>query len=53
MYIYAEVEVTMNMAKYGSQRPEQPENVNFEPIIRRLKKRYFLLGPSVKSVSYK
>ena len=25
------------MAEYGSQRTEQPENVNFEPIIRGLK----------------
>ena len=33
----------MNMAKYGSRRSQQPENVNFEPIIRGLK--------SVKSVS--
>ena len=27
----------MNMAKYGSRRSQQPENVNFEPIIRGLK----------------
>ena len=27
----------MNIAKDGSQRSEQPENVNFEPIIRGLK----------------
>ena len=27
----------MNMAEYGSQRSEQPENVNFEPIKRSLK----------------
>ena len=27
----------MNMAEYGSQRSDQPENVNFEPIIRGLK----------------
>ena len=27
------VKVTMNMAKYGSRRSQQPENVNFEPII--------------------
>ena len=33
-YICIVVEVTMNMAEYGSQRPEQPANVNFEPIIR-------------------
>ena len=31
------VEVTMNMAKYGSRGSQQPENVNFEPIIRELK----------------
>ena len=31
------VEVTLNMVEYGSQRPEQPQNVNFEPIIRGLK----------------
>ena len=30
------VEVTMNMAEYGSQRSPQPENVNFGPIIRGL-----------------
>ena len=28
--------MTMNMAKYGSRRLQQPENVNFEPIIRGL-----------------
>ena len=27
----------MNMAKYVSRRSQQPENVNFEPIIRGLK----------------
>ena len=27
----------MNMAKYGSRRLQQPENVNFEPVIRGLK----------------
>ena len=27
----------MNMAEYGSRRSEQPQNVNFEPIIRGLK----------------
>ena len=31
------VEVTLNMVEYGSQRPDQPQNVNFEPIIRGLK----------------
>ena len=30
------VEVTMNMAKYCSRRSEQPENVNFEAVIRGL-----------------
>ena len=30
------VEVAMNKAANGRQRPEQPENVNFEPIIRDL-----------------
>ena len=29
------VEVTLNRAEYGSQRSDQPENVNFEPIIIR------------------
>ena len=27
----------MNMAKYGSRRSQQPEIVNFEPIVRGLK----------------
>ena len=27
----------MNIAEYGSRRSQQPKNVNFEPIIRRLK----------------
>ena len=31
------VEVTMNLARYGSRRSQQPENVNFEPNIRGLK----------------
>ena len=31
----------MNMIEYGSQRSEQPENVNFEPIIRGLKSDIF------------
>ena len=31
----------MNMAASGSQRPEQPENVNFEPNIRGLKSDIF------------
>ena len=33
------VEVTMNIAEYGSQWPEQPENVNF--VIRGLKSDIF------------
>ena len=42
MYIvYIVVEMTMNMAKYGSRRSQQPENVNFEPIIRGLKSDIF------------
>ena len=35
------VEVTLNRAEYGSQRPDQPENVNFEPITRGLKSDIF------------
>ena len=31
----------MNMAEYGSQWSQQPENVNFEPIIRGLKSDIF------------
>ena len=31
----------MNMAEYGSWRPQQPANVNFEPIIRGLKNDIF------------
>ena len=31
----------MNMTEYGSQWPEQPANVNFEPIIRGLKSDVF------------
>ena len=34
--MYIVVEVTLNRAEYGSQRSDQPENVNFEPIIRGL-----------------
>ena len=30
--------MTLNRAEYGSQRSDQPENVNFEPIIRGLRK---------------
>ena len=37
MYIYIVVEVTFNRAEYGSQRSDQPESVNFVPIIRGLK----------------
>ena len=48
---YIVVDVTMAMAEYGSQRSDQPENVNFEPIIRGLKVIFFL-GPSVNSISY-
>ena len=35
--MYIVVEVTLNRAEYGSQRSDQPRNVNFEPIIRGLK----------------
>ena len=35
------VEVTLNRTEYGSQRLDQPENVNFEPIIRGLKSDIF------------
>ena len=49
-YVYIVVEVTLNRAKYGSQRSDQPDNFNFEPIIRALKSDIFWLGPSVKSV---
>ena len=41
LYIYIVVEVTMNMAEYGSRRSQQPANVNFEPIIRGLKSDIF------------
>ena len=30
--VYKVVEVTMNMAEYGSQRSKQPENVNLEDL---------------------
>ena len=40
-YVYIVVEVTLNRAEYGSQRSDQPENVNFEPIIRGLKSDIF------------
>ena len=39
--LFIVVEVTMNVAEYGSQRSDQPENVNFEPIIRGLKSDIF------------
>ena len=32
--MYIVDEVTMNMAEYGSRWPQQPANVNFDPIIR-------------------
>ena len=43
MYIYIciVVEVTMNMTEYGSQRPDKPENANFEQIIKGLKSDIF------------
>ena len=31
----------MNMAEIGRRRPQQPANVNFEPIIRGLKSDIF------------
>ena len=38
LYImYIVVEVTLNRPENGSQRSDQPEIVNFEPIIRGLK----------------
>ena len=40
-YIYLVVELTMNMAEYGSRRSKQHKNVNFEPIIRGLKSDIF------------
>ena len=39
--IYIVVQINMNMAKYGSRRSQQPENVNFEPILRGLKSDIF------------
>ena len=39
--MYIVVEVTMKMAKYGGPRSQQPENVNFKPIIRGLKSDFF------------
>ena len=35
------VEVTLNRAEYGSQWSDQPEDVNFEPIMRGLKSDIF------------
>ena len=32
------VEVTLNRTEYGSQLSDQPENINFEPIIRGFKR---------------
>ena len=40
-YMCIIAEVTLNRAEYGSQRSDQPENVNFEPIIRGLKSDIF------------
>ena len=40
-YVYMVVEVTMNMAEYGSRRSQQPANVNFALIIRGLKSDIF------------
>ena len=33
--------MTLNRAEYGSQRLDQPENINFEPIVRGLKSDIF------------
>ena len=38
MYVF---KVTLKRAEYGSQRSDQPDNVNFEPIIRLLKSDVF------------
>ena len=40
-YVYIVVEVTLNRAKYGSQQSDQPENVNFKPIVWGLKSDIF------------
>ena len=37
-YVYMVVEVTMNMAEYGSRRSQQPANVNFEPMLDSIAK---------------
>ena len=50
--VYIVVEVTLNRAEYGSQWSDQPESVNFEPIIRGLKSDIYLLRPSEISVSF-
>ena len=41
-YVYIVDEVTMNMAEYGSWRSQQSANVNFDPIIRGLKRDIFV-----------
>ena len=38
---YIVVRVTLNRAEYGSQRSDQPEIVDFEPIIKILKSDIF------------
>ena len=51
LYTYVAVlEVTRNMAEYivGSQQLQQPENVNFDPIIRGLKNDNFDLDQVFK-----
>ena len=40
-YVSIVVEVTLNSSEYDSHRTDQPENVNFEPIIRGLKSDIF------------
>ena len=40
-YVYIVVEKTLDRAEYGSQQSDQPENVNFEPIITGLKSDIF------------
>ena len=41
MYKDRVVEVTLKRFEYGSQRSNQPENVNFEPIVGGLKSDFF------------
>ena len=36
--MYIVVEVTLNRAEYGSQRSDQPENVNFEQVLKPFRK---------------